>query len=184
MNNNVVDKYFNWMYDLMCSKRFHKDISYRKLFMTLHDIEFTYSIEKDFNRAEDGIDLRYRFATSTYNRYVDEVDDIVEELDGPCSVLEMLIALAIRCEENIMDDPAYGNRSTFWFWGMIRNLGLSSTNDERFDKVKVIDAVNIFLNREYAPDGRGGLFTIKNCTEDLRDVEIWVQLCWYLDTIS
>ena len=33
-----------------------------------------------------------------------------------CSVLEMMIALAIRCEEHIMDDPDVGNRTGQWFW--------------------------------------------------------------------
>lgn len=145
--------------------------------MLLRSIEFTYIIPRDENRAQDGLDLRCRFASmNNYN------PDIAYEIDGPCSVLEMMIALAIRCEETIMDDPKKGDRTVQWFWIMINNLGLSDQTDGRFDKIFVTEAIQKFLNREYAPDGRGSLFRIRNCRKDLRKVEIWCQLNWYLDT--
>jgi hypothetical protein len=106
---------------------------------------------------------------------------IICSLDGPCSVLEMMIALAVRCEEHIMDDPNIGNRTGQWFWGMIVNLGLGAVTDERYDARLVDERIGRFLNRDYEPNGRGGLFTVRNCKYDLRDVEIWYQLCWYLD---
>lgn len=146
--------------------------------MELHNIEFRYSIQMDENRADDGIELRYRFARE---KRCEDYD--IDYLDGPCSVLEMMIALAIRCEEDIMDDPSYGNRTGQWFWGMVVNLGLGSMTDSRYNKRFVDNCIDIFLNREYEPDGRGGLFRIRNCEYDLRTVEIWYQLCWYLDSI-
>ena len=81
-----------------------------------------------------------------------------------------------------MDDPKMGNRTSQWFWGMINSLGLSGMYDDNFDKDFVYEVVYRFLDRDYEPDGRGGLFTIKNCDKDLREVEIWYQLCWYLDS--
>ena len=95
----------------------------------------------------------------------------------------MIIALAIRCEECIMDDPKYGNRTGQWFWGMISNLGLGGMTDYNYKEIVVDRKIDIFLDRKYDPDGRGGLFTIRNCEFDLRDVEIWRQLCYYLDTM-
>lgn len=174
--DQIKDKYFTWLYNYVCKWRAHDSTSYVKLFALLHDIEFTSSIEMDMNRAQDGIDLRYRFAT-IYDNY----EDIMDILDGPCSVLEMMIALAIRCEETIMDDTRYGDRTSQWFWSMMTNLGIGNMFDERFDKNFVEEKIYRFLNREYAPDGKGGLFYIKGCKDDLRDVEIWTQLCWYLD---
>ena len=82
-----------------------------------------------------------------------------------------------------MDDPGVGDRTGQWFWGMIVNLGLGSMTDGRYDRRFVEGVLNRFLNREYEPDGRGGLFRIKHCNRDLRTVEIWYQLCWYLDSI-
>lgn len=173
-NEELINDYFEWLYNLVCENRYAKAISYRKLLMYLHDTEFTYQIPKDRNRAEDGIELRYKFAGANGHRY----------LKGPCSVLEMMVALAIRCEEDIMDDPNIGDRTRQWFWGMIVNLGLGSMLDAEFDESFVEETVTRFLNRDYEPSGRGGLFTVRHCDRDLRDVEIWYQLCWYLDSIT
>lgn len=185
IRDNIVNEYFKWLFDLVCGKRYSKKISYKKLLMQLHNTEFRYWIPKDQNRAEDGMDLRYRFALSQDDDdYIqDSIVDLLDSWIGPCSVLEMMVALSIRCEETIMDDPAIGDRTGQWFWGMIVNLGLGSMTDDRFDKKFVDDSIDRFLNREYEPDGKGGLFTIKHCNRDLRDVEIWYQLCYYLDTI-
>ena len=96
----------------------------------------------------------------------------------------MMVALAIRCEETIMDNPEMGDRTTQWFWAMVVSLGLGSMTNETYDEKEVSNIVTIFLQREYAPNGKGGLFTIKNTKKDLRDVEIWHQLCWYLDNMA
>ena len=175
IKHRTSDNYFYWLSDLVCGKRYSKELSYMKLLEYLHRIEFRYLIPMDQNRAMDGIDLRWRFT-------LEEGSEL--DMDEPCSVLEMLIALAIRCEENIMDDPAVGDRTGQWFWGMIVNLGLGSMTDARFDRYFVDDVIERFLNREYEPDGRGGLFKIRDCDYDLRDVEIWHQLLWYLDALT
>lgn len=177
--DTTINKYFEWLFGLVCGKRFSKHISYEKLLMRLHDTNFTYSIPMDENRAEDGVDLRYRFGDEE-----DCIEEVELYLTGPCSVLEMMIALAVRCEEHIMDDSDFGNRTSQWFWGMITNLGLGSMTDDRFDRDFVDETIDIFLNREYEPNGEGGLFTIKDCRYDLRTIDIWYQLNWYLNSIT
>ena len=167
----IFSAYFDWM----CRKVGGDNKPFIKLLTFLHRTEFTYLILKDANRAEDGISLRYRFA---YETGLPEVF-----LEGPCSVLEMMIALCIRAEETIMDDPDLGDRTGQWFWGMIVNLGLGHMDDTRFDEEYAVSVITTFLNRQYAPNGKGGLFTIKGCPYDLRDVELWYQINWYLDTI-
>lgn len=175
MTDNYInyDGYFEWLYELACGERFSKEISYRRLLRYLYETEFIFYIPRDVNRAEDGKDLR--------NRYQREYGRSTPCDNEPCSVLEMILALSIRCEETIMDDPGMGNRTGQWFWEMIRNLGLSSMYDSRFDKRYVKDAVTRFLEREYEPNGKGGLFYVKNADCDLRTIEIWYQLCRYLD---
>lgn len=177
--NEISNRYFQWLYEWMCKDRYHRDISYKKLLMQLHATEFTYLIRNDQNRAEDGANLRYRFAKSGI---VDEsVDCILESLAGPCSILEMMIALANRCEEDYMDDPAFGDRTAQWFWGMITSLGLGSMTDIWYDKRYVDEVLYKFLNRKYEPDGRGGLFRIRDYRGDMRKIEIWYQMCYFLD---
>ena len=178
--DELNNAYFEWMYQLVCDDGYSKGLSYRKLLYLLHDTDFTYTIAMDSNRYEDGIDLRYRFGNE--HGYPDSM--IARYLDNrPCSVLEMIIALAIRLEEHIMDDPDIGNRTGQWFWDMIVSLGLGSMDDSKFDKAHAIDVIRRFLNRDYGRDGKGGLFTIEHCRYDMRDIEIWYQANWYLDNI-
>lgn len=176
--NGVINAYFEWMYDLVCHERFAREISYRKLLMQLHNTEFIYSIPMDENRYEDGVSLRHRFAYAH-----PRIENAESYLIGPCSVLEMMIALVLH-SESIMDDTAIGDRTGQWFWNMVTSLGLGGMSDANYDKRYVTEVLDRFLNREYAPNGEGGLFTIKRCQVDLRNVEIWHQLCWYLDSIT
>ena len=174
------NEYFNWMYQLICDERYNRGLSYHKLLCHLHSIEFYYVLPMDGNRYEDGIDLRYRFGYE--QKYEDSM--IASYLDNrSCSVLEMLIALAVRCEEHIMTDPDIGNRMSQWFWNMITNLGLGSMDDIRFNTTYTDDAIFRFMNRKYKRNGKGGLFTVEDCKYDMRTVEIWWQMNWYLDTI-
>lgn len=176
--DSVNNGYFEWLCDLINVKRFSKQVTYRKLLMHLHNIEFTWFVPHDDNRADDGIQLRRNYA-------LDQNDITLSDyIHGPCSVLEMMVALANRCEVTIMDDTQMGNRTGQWFWGMIHNLGLTPMKDSNFDREFVDDVIGRFLNREYDADGRGGLFTVRNCPHDLRTVEIWCQLSWYLGSIT
>lgn len=174
----MINKYFNWLCDFTVSKKIRPIKTYRKLLALLHDIEFIPIIPNDENRAQDGIDLRLRFSRR-YNCDYYNVQDF-------CSVLEMMIALALRCEEQIMCDPEIGNRTYYWFSLMIENLGLSEYTDDKFtrsNEPEVVDIINRFIDRDYEPNGRGGLFVIDNFRYDLRDEEIWNQMCWYLNTL-
>ena len=175
--DQVENDYFEWLYNYVCKGRVNKNVSYKQLFKTLHAIEFDFYISNDLERARDGVDLRYRFAIYKYK----DDERVMDVLDLPCSVLEMMVALAIRCEETIMDDTSYGDRTGQWFWIMLTNLGIGYMTDDKFDKYIVIDKVYDFLERRYDSDGKGGLFYIRDCKEDLRDVEIWTQLCWFLE---
>lgn len=180
MKKDIRKEYFDWMYVSMGGNKHGEGYTFEKLLTALHETEFTYSIEKDSNRASDGVGLRRRFAHAHDYSY----SEVEEVISGPCSVLEMMIALAIRCEENIMDNPQYGDRTSQWFWRMIVNLGLGAQYDKLFDKHIFDIAINRFLNREYAANGTGGLFKIRNCKHDLRKIEIWQQLCWYTNDLN
>lgn len=180
VGSKLNEEYFEWMYQMVYNEKYSRYLSYRKLLRHLNDIEFTYIIDMDGNRAEDGINLRYQFGR---DRGIKE-PIITTCLDNrSCSVLEMMIALSIRCEVHIMDDPTIGDRTGQWFWNMIVNLGLGTMTDSRFDANYIDEVIYCFLNRRYSINGEGGLFTIKHCSKDLRNVEIWYQAMWYMDEI-
>ena len=172
MNEKEVrDKYFKYLCSFVHSKKNH----YNHLLRYLHDKEFIWVYSMDANRAFDGIEMRRMF----------EMDEHYDRayLSGPCSMLEMMVALAMRIENDIMDNLKYGDRTSQWFWTMVSNLGLGSMTDSKFNARKAEDIIDSFLNHEYEPNGKGGLFII-DCDEDLRDEEIWTQMCWYTNTLE
>ena len=176
--DEVITDYFDWLCYLVCGERYSGAASYDKLLLRLHERPFRYILPMDRNRASCGIDMRWRYA------YEHGWCEAPACLDRPCSVLEMMVALAVHCEEDIMDNPNFGDRTGQWFWDMVVSLGLGGMTDNRFDLGYVDFVIDRFLDREYEPDGRGGLFTIRNCRQDLRKVEIQHQQNWYLNTIS
>lgn len=174
MSKNEINKlYFEWM----CQKIADRRNNYKKLLERLHNTEFFYIMEEDENRLEDGLNLRHRF------EYETGFKDRYGDLDKPCSVLEMMIALSIRLEEQFMVDTDKGNRVGQWFWEMIVNLGLGQMTDSNFDSNKVDLIIYRFMNREYTRNGKGGLFVIKKKNEDVRKYELWCQACWYINEI-
>lgn len=176
IREELENEYFEWLVDKVCHDKFADGISFRKLLMHLHRREFTWIMSTDENRADDGINLRRRFFLES------DLDDNSEYLDMPCSVLEMMIALSMHCEK-IMDDPNYGDRTSHWFWRMIVNMELGGMYDSNYNKYETDKAIDILLNRKYYPNGIGGLFHIRHPVKDMREVEIWYQMCWYLDEI-
>lgn len=167
-------EYFEWMYQIVLGK------GYRKLLSYLYDIPFKFILDMDYNRICDGCDLRYKFGHDAHipSRVIDLKLGNVE-----CSVLEMMVALSLRMEESILCDPDYGDRTSIWFWEMIKSLGLYHMDDDNFDDQLVCVVIERFMNRDYKPNGRGGLFTVRNARCDMRDVDIWYQMCMYVDNI-
>ena len=61
MQNQLNMEYFEWMYNLVCSDKYNRRISFRKLLYFLHNTEFIVLLKNDSNRALYGLDFRYRF---------------------------------------------------------------------------------------------------------------------------
>lgn len=148
---------------------------YYRVLSELHDYPFRLSryhmVPMDLNRAKDGLRMRDLFEEETDY----ECDKI-----GDCSVLEMMIALAMRCEEQLMFDPEIGDRTHIWFFEMFHNLSLDCLTDEYFDEDIFRDILWHFLDRNYGTDGYGGPFYIPNFEENMREIELWFQLNYYL----
>lgn len=164
MNESLDELYFDWLKDIILPAPNGK--RYDRLIDILHEKEFIPMIEMDENRAADGIFLREKFAEV----YLDFCED-------PCSILEMMIALAGRFDGNAGFDPneAYEN-----FWILIKNLGLDRYHDSNYSGYEVRRILYSFTNRTYEYSGKGGLFPLKNPRKDQRNVEIWEQLQAYL----
>lgn len=175
---DVEQDYFHWLCELV-----HVDqeyVSYWILAKDLHHKTFYSLVDHDENRAGDGLELREEYLRHIgYPKYVD--------IPGECTVLEMIIALARRIEfetSNPYDLEDTVDRTSFWFWEMIDNLGLTKFSDDAYveleGQVYVDWIVDNFLNRRYEPNGFGGLFPLEHSFENQCNVEIWYQMSAYL----
>lgn len=176
--SNHTEQYYDWLYRTVCGEWEPRNLSFHRLLMYLFNHDYIPACEMDVCRAADGINLRYRFANENDIPYA----QIQEDFNGvPCSMLEMMVALAVRIEEHIMEDVSAGNRVGQWFWNMVVSLGMAAMDDQRFDEARADYILNRFMNREYQPNGAGGLFTLAYPTEDMRQIDIWYQLMAYLN---
>lgn len=161
----MYSDYYIWLLDRVNVTLSEKQ-AYSFLFNTLFKREFKWSIETDENRASDGEELR--------RQYEDETGNLTDDYEG-CNMLEMLVALSIRCENDIMGLPDEDNTS-HWFWEMLKNLGLDIYSNSRWDPVRVNSILDKLIFRKYKSDGSGGLFPLRNAKTDQRNVEIWYQM--------
>jgi hypothetical protein len=162
--------YFDWLITKLIPDQDIRD-SYQKVLLGLFNTDFRYFIKYDDNRAKEGEELREMYESETglwCNNY------------SSCSVLEMLGALALRCETELMWDPEEGDRTSVWFWEMLDNMGLTSLDDWHFDFDEFEAIVEKLNNRTYDSDGYGGPFYIANFDYDMRKMELWYQMNYYI----
>ena len=171
------DSYFEVLCKLAGLETPIEKSSFYELMRELYDIEFYWSVPNDDNRALDGIELRKKY------KYHYDINTRILQ-DEPCSLLEMLLALAKRCDDDIMYSPIEGDRSIDWFWMMLTNLGVNKFRDSCYGDAwvdnDVIGIMDKFMDREYNTDGKGGLFPLKHPSENQLEVEIWYQMNAYL----
>ncbi len=168
---DIRKEYLKWLCSLV-----HGGEKWSFLWNKLHNMAFVWLIPMDENRAEDGKYLRYLFGLELSEQGI-SAEEIEEILDGPCSVMEFLVGLARRIEEDIMYDVDKEDRTYEWFWEMIRNLGLDIYDDEHYSEARVDDIVNRFMSRKYKKNGVGNVFKWdgKHGTK-IRNFDIWSQV--------
>lgn len=176
---NDFDEYFAWLLDLVNADTER----YSELLYFLHDTDFTWCLELDDGRAADGLKLRDAYVESMRGLGFDATWVLM--MEKPCSVLEMLIALAQRMDDMLIEDYT-SSRVAVWFWEMVRNLGLkkytnavlmSGNDDDYYD---IQETVARWMNREFEPDGTGSVFPLREPANDQRERTIVYQLNAYV----
>lgn len=165
---------FDWLCGIVRSMRRGK--SYLILMKVLYKTQFYILIGDDMNRCSDGVQLRFEYSEEVGGRCRLDISE-------PCSVLEMLVALARRMDYEISDEEY--ERTSLYFWEMIDNLGLLNCDDTSYGSVRgtgtyVKETLKRFMDRDYRYSGEGGLFPLRNPKRDQRDVSIWYQMGAYL----
>lgn len=170
--DNIWENYGSWLVQHVGFKK----RGYSKMLRQLHGTSFHYVHPMDENRAVDGVRLRWEFLDEFKS------DDVNGAFDCDCSVLEMMIALAIRCDNEYIGDPRNPRPDQF-FWKMCENLGLDQFKNQGFSKVKEaeLDAVlQNWMHHNYDFRGNGGLFPVKKTERDHRKLEIWSQMMEFI----
>jgi len=172
----LVCEYFDWLVNT-----FGRGTNSNDIFTYLNSRAFVWSIPGDENRALAGRDLRKYFLYE--HGLLDDIDNfdyIVDDMwdtYDTCTVLECLIGIAKEWEDELAFDPRFGDRTCHWLWEHIIYNLLSQNGIE--------DAVDIWMYREYDKDGNGNIFTIPDFEYgDMRDMEIWYQLCAYMNYLE
>lgn len=171
----VKNAYFSWLVS-----RVGMDDMHWCLLRRLHQKKFYWleSVPRDYNREKDGTEQRILFAAE--NEWSEtEIMDILSE---PCSVLEMLVALAARIEQDIMYDPEEGDRTGDWFKLMLKNLELIDMNDTDYYQPYVDQVLERVMSRRYKRNSKGSIFPVKRTMgKDWRTIEIWMQMQLYFN---
>lgn len=182
MAPNVKVRYKHWLISKIDTNGDYSiDAVYGALLDVLFETDFVYisddpQLNMDKNRASDGLYLRTIFDEETGN----DIRSVLES--KKVSVLEVLIALSIRIEQDIMGEG--DNNFGKWFIEMLENLDLTEyTDDIPYEDGEILDKLGRFMYRRYGEDGIGSLFPLKNpeiCSEKFTKLEIWNQMQYYL----
>ena len=176
MGNGRDIEYFEWLCKQINSLR----EPYYFLLRQLYSKEFYALIPNDDNRGEDGKEFRKLYALQ---KGIADISGTIYE--GPCTVLEMLVAIANRLGLILEDSGEEEDRSR-WFFRLLDHLGLLDFTDDNYiensDSATLIDEIlNRLIDRTYSADGYGGLFPLRNPDRDQREVEIWYQMQAWLN---
>lgn len=172
------DPYYDWLCNLIDTDT---DICmpHKKLLSGLHTMQFYSCNNMDNNRAADGMGLRRMFINENKNdpEFVYEFMSVY--ISRPCSVLEFMIALAMKCGNGLYAHLDQEYPVALWFWKVFcKNLGYDRMHDDNFSQKKFYDRTVGCMSREYNSDGTGGsMFPIRGYTvSDMRTLDIWQQL--------
>lgn len=168
------DAYFRWLIGLIGND--YIEGNYQRLLNKLYRTDYIWELDYDRNRAADGLFLRKLFLKETGFPAETDVQNRC------CSMLEMLVALARKAEDDIMYNPDFGDRTGYWFWIMIQNLGLDIYDDSYYFEAEVDRILDVFVHHRYAKNGTsGGAFPVRTKEKDLRKTDLWWQMNSYLE---
>ena len=184
--HNEFNGYFLWLGSLV-------DVDwdrYEHLMYLMYEMDFVWCLELDSSRVDDAMALREEY----YD--LDPSEDWIMLSEKPASVLEVLITLARRMDDVVIDIDT-GDRTRFWFWEFVSNLGLKKYTDLRLfgdeyghidldsyedDMIDIQVILENWMNRTFEWDGKGSIFPIDDCVRDQRERPITYQMADYIYT--
>lgn len=167
--------YYNWLTAKIPGWR----DAYPELISRLYATPFRVTLLQDENRVADGLSLRSRYA---WEKGLDRLAQDILKACRPCGILELMLAMSIRCEEEYLASPSEDEPlGSAWFGPMVHSLGLAHQTGPFYDEHSVDLTLRMFMDHQYRPDGFGSLFWIRGTTEDLRKMELWRQMMLWIE---
>ena len=200
MNPYSHNEYFNWLCKIVGADEFGPFRPYHNLLVRLFQTDFNEIRPFDNNRAVNGKYLRYYF---DYNRddfasndpapYHNNGDFYYQTQNIPCSILEMMIALAKDIDVQYLYST--NCRLLIWFWIMVESMGLANKIDGYWNIESDCSEVDWILRAfnlnayELSPTGDYYptvlLFPIRNIEGYQQVQNVWEQmLIWYNNNMN
>ncbi len=168
--------YYRWLVEQIVDEEHPEDL-YSLLLNALNTSVFYAALPDDKNRIGDGKSLRSNYA------YLSGKEIPAELAISDCTVLEMLFALSLRMERDIVGEPDYLVPQK-WFWTMIRNLGLEDMVNGNFSRGDFEIIIDKWMNRQFTKNGKGSIFYVPCPVFDFRKTGFWDQANMFLTTIE
>lgn len=180
--DRVMQKYFDYLVSLVNGLGYDGE-DWMIMLGRLQLTEFIVKIPLDIDRKYDCLALRQRFLDA-YPMSKEDCEYL--RFNDYFSVLEVMVELAIRIEEDVMYDPEVTvSRIPCWFFDMCNKMNIAIP-DSAFghDSGEIIghidERIDNWINREIEPNGAGSPFPLMNCKNDARTTPIWDQCMYYI----
>ena len=163
--------YEDYLLNIVCTPK--DKYKYSRMLHELYLTPYHSSIRLDQSRITDGLDMREAF--------LDECGFAGHRtFPVQCTVLEVLVAMCLRCERDIMCEPNR-DKTARWFWDMMYFSNLADYPDNTFNREAVRDILDGILKHAYTRNGYGGFFYIPESNENMRKMDLWSQMMHYID---
>lgn len=170
--SNAENAYVTWLVQRM---NVVEEKNYGMLLRELYRKEFYAIVKYDEDRGADGVALREVWA--------DEVDYRGPLSFGPPRVLETIIGISLRIEDQIFGGPwADKWDHKMIFWDLINNLGLLDYDGvlSNGDYEIVGTVLDQFLSKPSHRDTFANIFTFSVTPGNLRKMNLWGQMHAYI----
>ena len=157
----------------------HPIVAYSQVLSALFRAPFVPSYPGDENRIGDIRELRSSFSNEVKLSNIEYLE--IQEMQP--MMLELMVTMATRINNFASEDDDISK----YFWDMMESLGLKNMDDSKFNYSDVQKRIDIFTNRKYEANGKGGLFWIKKFNDSGYNapmVDLWTQSQAYLNSIS
>jgi len=160
-----MNKYFDWLCRLIRS-----DTVSRNVQQIIFEIPYQYYIDRDESRVEDALELRRDYLYSKK-----QIDDVTYNYisNEPINVLEVLIALSKRIDNQILGDVDGGTQI---FDTMISNLEISNSCSDDYIRYKIDN----WMHMNYDEYGHGSIFIVSDPRTPMNKTDMWYQAMYYL----